>query len=304
MTVINTGLLEKGLKSEFSQTLRGTVTNFAELSTRVPSNSDHETYKWLGSTPKMREWGTGRVAKGLRTESYSVVNEKYEATIEVDRDEIDDDQTGQIRIRVGEMAQHAATHKDYLLSELLKNGATAGFVAYDGKVFFAADHESGASGVQSNLVAASAVDPSNPTTDEFKAALKASITRVLAFKNDVGEPMAMGAGGMVCVVPPSMMYAAMEAVNASIISNTSNVMQGAARVVTFPWLTDTDRWYLLKTDGIIRPFIFQDRAPIEFTAKAEGSDEAFNREKYLYGVRARYAMTYAMWQFATRVLFS
>ncbi len=64
---------------------------------RVVSTSDREDYRWLGTVPKVREWGQGRLAQGLRVESYSIENLKYEATIEVDRDEISDDQTGQIR---------------------------------------------------------------------------------------------------------------------------------------------------------------------------------------------------------------
>jgi len=98
-----------------------------------------------------------------------------------------------------------------------------------------------------------------------------------------------------------MFFTAMEAVSATVISNASNVLQGAARVIAFPWLTDLSKWYLLKTDGVIRPIIFQDREPLEFAALIEDSDEGFRREKFLYGVRARYRMAYGYWQFGVRV---
>ncbi len=146
MAIINTGLLTKGLRSEFFNRFDSTTNHFQDLSTRIQSNSDSETYKWLGSMPRMREWGTGRIAKGLRTESYSVENLKYESTLEVDRDEISDDKTGQIRIRVAELADRAATHKDYLISQLLINGETSGFNSYDGVSFFNDAHVSGSSG--------------------------------------------------------------------------------------------------------------------------------------------------------------
>jgi len=233
-----------------------------------------------------------------------VENMKYEATLEVDRDEIADDQLGQIRIRIAELAQRAATHKDYLIAQLLINGATAGYHSYDGVPFFGATHESGASGAQDNDLAPSAVAPTNPTTAEFKESLKAAIGAMLAFVDDQGEPMALNMDGLMCLVPPSMMYAAMEAVNAAIISNTSNVMAGVARVATFPWLTTATTWYLCKNDGVVRPFIFQDREPIEFDALSEGSEEEFRREKYLYGVRGRYRMTYGYWQYCVRSVFA
>jgi phage major head subunit gpT-like protein len=116
--------------------------------------------------------------------------------------------------------------------------------------------------------------------------------------------MAISASGLVCVVPTTMYLTALEAVSAALLASTSNVVQGAARVVAFPWLADASKWYLLKTDGVVRPFIFQDREPVEFTALTEDSDEGFRREKFLYGVRARYRLAYGYWQYAVRVDFT
>ncbi len=302
MAVINTGLLTKGLRSEFFNRFEGTPTHYQDLATRVVSTGDAETYRWLGTVPEMRTWGTGRLAKGLRSESYSVENCKYEATIEVDRDEISDDQTGQIRIRVGELAERAATHKDHLIATLLASGT--GFQSYDGASFFSDAHTSGDSGAQNNNLTYDAADADNPTVAEFKAALKAAIAAMLAFKDDRGAPMMVSHSGLVCVVPPTMYFTALEALSATIINNTSNVLEGAARVISLPWLTDLSAWYLLKTDGVVRPFLFQDREPVEFGALAENSEESFKREKFLYGVRARYAISYGYWQYAIRTDFA
>jgi len=294
-----------GLRSEFFDRYNAQLTFYQDLATRIPSTKDKENYRWLGSIPKMREWGTGRLARGVRTESFDVENMKYESTLEVDRDEISDDQTGQIRIRVQELAARAATHKDFLISELLKNGASSGFNSYDGVSFFNDTHASGASGNQDNLLAPAAVAPTNPTVDEFKKALKAAIAAMLAFKDDVGDPMSISGGtGLVCVVPPSMYLTALETLNATIISNTTNILAGAARVIAFPWLTLATTWFLVKTDGVIRPFLFQDREPVEFTALEENSSEGFLREKFLYGVRARYRLSYGMWQYAVSNVFA
>lgn len=301
MAIINTGLLTKGLRSEFFNRFGGVTTHFQDLSTRILSNSDSETYKWLGSVPRMREWGTGRVARGVGTEVYSVENLKYESTLEVDRDEISDDKTGQIRIRIAELAERAATHKDYLIAQLLANGETAGFNSYDGVSFFHDAHVSGASGAQDNKLTAEALDPDNPTAEEFKISLKAAIGAMMAFKDDQSDPMAISATGLACVVPTSLYITALEAVSATV--GSANVLQGAARIIAFPWLNDIRKWYLLKTDGVVRPFIFQDREPVEFTALTEDSDEGFRREKFLYGVRARYRLAYGYWQYAVRMQF-
>ena len=128
---------------------------------------------------------------------------------------------------------------------------------------------------------------------------------MLAFKDDVGDPMSISGGtGLVVVCPPSMYLTALEAINATIISNTTNVLAGAARVIAFPWLTLATTWYLVKTDAVIRPFIFQDREAVEFSALEENSSEGFLREKFLYGCMGRYRLTYGMWQYAVSNVFA
>jgi len=307
MAIVSTGITERGIKADFFQKLGefGKTAHYEKLTTRIPSTTKSERYAFLGSVPQVREWGTGRKAKGLHSESYDVDSLKYEATLEVDRDEIEDDQTGQIMVRVRELAERAARHKDYLIGQLLIYGATAGYNSYDGVPFFGATHDSGDSGVQDNDLAPAAVAASAPTAAEFRTALATAIATLLAFKDDQAEPMSMSASGLVCVVPPSMLITASEAVNATLVSTGgTNILSGAAKLIAFPWLTTATTFYLLKTDVSVRPFIFQDRKPIEFTALTENSEEGFKRDKFLYGIRARYCVTYGYWQYAVRNVFT
>jgi hypothetical protein len=165
-------------------------------------------------------------------------------------------------------------------------------------VFFAINHESGLSGAQSNKLTPAAVNADNPTAAEFRTAFGGAVAQLLSLLDDQAEPMNLSAGGLTCVVPGSMYVASSEALSASMLTSTENVLKNAARVVALPRLTDASKWFLLKTDVPVRPFIFRDRDPIEFTALEGKSDEGFMREKYLYGVRARYAMTCGYWQHA------
>jgi phage major head subunit gpT-like protein len=304
MAIVSTGLTLAALKGEFFQRLDATPTVFQDLSTRIQSNTAKESYRFLGSVPPMREWGTGRLARGMIVESYDIENQKYEITVEVDRDEVSDDQLGQIRIRIGEMAERAAQHKDSEIARLLINGATAGYHSYDGVPFFAATHVSGASGTQSNPVSLDAADHTNVTTAEFQRAMRLAIAKLLSLKDDQGEPMNQAASGLIVVVPPALYMTALEAMSATLVSSTSNILQGAARVLAFSYLTDGAKCYVLKTDVAVRPLIFQDREPIEFKAMEADSESGFRREVYEYGVRARYRMTYGYWQRAVQVTFT
>ena len=101
----------------------------------------------------------------------------------------------------------------------------------------------------------------------------------------------------------------MEALNMQLIANPSgvlqnNVVQGAARIIALPGLTDAKKFYLAKLDVPVRPFIFQDRMPIEFSAQEQDSQSGFTKEVFLYGVRARYRMTYGYWQYCISTEFS
>ncbi len=302
-TVINTGLTTSALKGNFFSSLKKVRPIWRELATVVRSNGPSESYRWLGTVPQMREWGTGRLAKGLRSESYNVENHKYEATIEVDRDELADDQLGQIVVRVRELARRAATHPDKLLATMLENGGESGYTSYDGVTFFSSSHESGDSGTQSNDLSYDVANVSAVTADEFAESYQQAVETLLSYKDDQGEPMNNDLGRLVVLVPSSLWYRAKQALTADMLGSSTNILSGEAQVIVFPRLTSNEKWYLCRTDVEVRPFIFQDREPLEFTALAEGSEESFKREKYLYGVRARYALAYGYWQYCVRTTF-
>lgn len=244
MAIVGTGLSTAGIRAEFFQRLAEVQkqTHWEGLTTRLQARTKKEQYRFLGQVPPMREWKTGRLARGVFSESYDVEDLKYESTLEVDREELEDDQFGQIRLRISEMADRAATHKDSLVAALLENGATAGFNSYDGLSFFNDAHVSGKSGSQDNDITTSIVDKDNPTAAEFRSALRDAITTLLGFKDDQGEPMSFGATGLVCVVPPSMLITVSEAINATLVDQGStNILSGAARIIALPHLTSTDK---------------------------------------------------------------
>ena len=315
MAVINTGLNVAAIRGEFFERYNKVQTIYQDVCMRIASKSDIERYRWLGSVPQMREWGTGRKAKGLHSESYDVANMKYESTLEVDRDEISDDQLGQIRIRTNELAQRAATHKDYLLGQLLIYGSSAGYNSYDGVPFFDSSHVSGDSGSQSNegsfdvgtVAGANLYDEPDSATlwgpQTALAAYNAAVAALAILKDDRGEYLNRSPGGHVVVCHPAKLWTFQKAFQGGLLPQVgSNIppVGGPPRVVALPDLDaiGAQYWFLLRVEGAVRPFIFQDREPIEFNALEQDSDEGFRREKYFYGVRARYRVMYGQWQLA------
>lgn len=301
--VIDTGLLSSGLRSEFFSLLKTIKTFHERLCMPVQSSKPIENYRWLGHVPQMREWGEGRVVKGLRAETYDIANQKYEITMEVDEDELEDDQTGQINLRLQELTKRAGTHKDFLLAALIALGGST--LCYDGQFFFDTDHVSGASGTQSNALTYDAAVAAKPTVAEFKSAFDQAITALLAYKDDVGEPANQQATGLIALVPPSMFLVAKEALSATIIGNTDNVIMGMAEPVMFPWLSAPEDWFLAKVDDPVKPFVNQMRRGLRFTALNQANDfPVFMNGKLLFGADARYRVAYGEWTKIVRTRFT
>lgn len=125
----------------FNEAFTGAARQWPLVAMEAPSAGRSVDYKWLGDFPTMREWIGDRVIKDLSAFEYSIANKPFEATIEVDRDDIEDDQIGVYRPMIQGLAQTAAQHPDLLVFALLAAGfATA---CYDGKYFFGSDHPVG-----------------------------------------------------------------------------------------------------------------------------------------------------------------
>ena len=285
-------LLEDGLKTVFFEALDATVGDYQRVATIIPSESDEESYPWLGAVPNMREFKDERMPLGILEHDYSIRNKTWESSIAVERAAIEDDKYGQIKLRITSLAREARRHVDELVFTLLKNGFSS--TCYDGQNFFDTDHAEGESGTQSNK-GTSALDAS---------ALQAAITAMIKFKDDRGK--FLGAVPDLLVVPPDLQWAAMELLESTYWPEegqttermASNVLKGKLDLLVSPYLTDANDWFVLSTKGVIKPVILQSRTPVEFSALEADSESGFMRDEYIYGVRARYNAGYGLWQTA------
>lgn len=147
--IINQTNLEgiyRSFSTIFNQAFDGAPSMWDRIAMRMSSEGRSMDYKWLGAFPKMREWVGDRVIKDLAAFHYELVNKDYEATVEVDRNDIADDQIGVYTPIVQGLGFAAKQHPDELIFALL--AAANAVKCYDGKNFFAANHTvAGASNV-------------------------------------------------------------------------------------------------------------------------------------------------------------
>ena len=283
-------LLTAGLQTAFFETFGQTPAQWDRIATVIPSDKDTEQYAWLGALPGMREFLDERQPGDLRPYSYAIKNKTWESTISVDRAALEDDQYGQIALRVRQMATVAKSHVDTIVFGLLAQGfAQAG---YDGVPFFGT-HTQGAA-------------QSNKGTDPLSASsLQAAITAMMRFTDDQGRPA--GTRPTLLVVPPELYWEArilMESTQdpdpvASANQDLAiNPLRGMLGLVTTPYLSRPSDWFLLDTTRVVRAVVLQMRKDFAFEALEGSSENGFLRDQFLYGVRARYNAGFGDWRAA------
>lgn len=283
------------------------------VSVLFDSDQESETYKWLGQSPVMREWIGGRHARGFRENGITIVNKKFEATMDMPVDWIRRDKTGQINVRINEMAERAVGHYAKLLSTLILAGTTG--ICYDGAEFFAADHTEGDSGVQKNLLTSAtvaALDVATPTTPTVSEAIKAIlgvIAHMLGYKDDQAEPMNSNAKNFLVMTSVTLWPYLVHAVLGE-PANESNVIKELKKqgftvsVAANPRLTYTTQFVTFRTDAPAKSLIRQEEEKLSVGSKAEGSEYEFDNDAHQYGIKAIRNVGYGYWQYAAHATLS
>ncbi|WP_020613109.1 Mu-like prophage major head subunit gpT family protein [Sediminispirochaeta bajacaliforniensis] len=128
------------VRGEFQSRLTGLKTQalYKTLVTIIQSNSSSNTYGWLGKFPQMIEWVGERVIKDMKEMAYELFNKKYEATLGIDRADIEDDNLGIYRTLSQSYADEFVSFCNRKVFALLSGGFEG--LCYDGQPFFDAEH--------------------------------------------------------------------------------------------------------------------------------------------------------------------
>lgn len=271
---------------------------YKQIATESPSEGRETHYAWMGRMPALRKWIGERKLNNLQARGYVIVNDKFEDTISVPRENIEDDQIGVFQLNSDGLGRAAKVWPDQIMATLIEAGTTQ--LGFDGQPFFTNAHpidmdNSASSTYQNNFA-------NSGTGGSAAFALSATnyATMRAAMMNYVGEDnVKLGIVGDVLMVPPQLEATARQILHADFVAPTggfgmnaaqaqSNVFKGSADLLVNPFLTQADAWYLLCTKRAIKPFVWQLRSAPEFTYLTKAEDaNVFLRDEYLYGVRAR-----------------
>lgn len=277
----------------FNEAFGAATPRWEKVASLVPSSTKEELYKWLGQVPRMREWIGPRVIQNLSAYEWAIRNRPFEATVSVDREDVEDDTLGVYKPLLAALGDSAARHPDEYVFQLLMDGFTS--LCYDGQYFFDTDHLEGASGSQSNKGTAALAAASYGVGRAAMGSLKGDTGKVLGVESSL------------LVTGPQLEEMALTILNADFIigdgtagGSKKNVWKGSADYLKVPELAAHPAyWFLLDTTKPVKPLIFQQRKKAEFVAldKPDDHNVFFNKE-FVYGTDCRDNAGYGLWQLA------
>lgn len=295
----NLTALREAMNKRFQAGFSTAPSFWQQIAMLVPSTTAIETYAWMADIPGFEEWVGERTIHNLKSRAAQVINRKFQDAIKIPREKLEDDQFGIYGNWAEMMGVAARTLPDELLATLIKAADTT--VCWDGQYFFDTDHpvsmDDSASGTQANAFTSSALSATTYAT--VRAAM-------FAFKGEGGRYMNVRPN--LLVVPPQLEKTAKEVVVAQTIPGAAiagdNVMRGTADVLVIPHLADEPtRWYLFDTTKPIKPFVWQERQAVEFTAKFNPTDDnVFFNDEYIFGGRMRGEAAHGLWFLAATAI--
>ncbi|MFW2163055.1 Mu-like prophage major head subunit gpT family protein [Acinetobacter beijerinckii] len=287
--------LYTGIKTTFNKAFAETEATWQKIATEVPSTGKAENYAWLGKFPKLRKWIGDKVIKSLEGHGYTIVNDDYEATVAIHKNEIDDGDLVGIPTIFASMGEEAKNFPQDLVFEAL----TTGFKnkCFDGKAFYATDHPVGdkAKSTFSNKLTTKL---SWASLADAQASFGAAVEMMTSLKDENGRSLKVKPD--LLVVPPALETTANALMTVSKFADgTENIYKGKAEVLVDAGLDTDTEWHLLSTKKVIKPIIYQNRKKPELVSKTSlDSDDVFNRGEYAFGVEARGAAGYGLPQLA------
>lgn len=282
-------ILQQSILTNFFEAYESNSPVADEIATRVTSKGRSNKYDWIGQLPGLRKMLGERVPQKLSAYTYTLENEEYEASIEVKRADIKDDETGKYLVQAREIGGSVKEYPDEaIFGDLLPNGVSN--VAYDGQNFFDTDHPVGTDGeVQSNLFTLALNATNFETVYSALRNLKGDHGKRVNKKLDVRlvVPVALEATARALVEAKQTVTGGGAVVD--------NPHYGKAKVIVATELEDADAWYLINVAGEVRAFIIQEREFIPFEALEDGSEKAWWNKKFYYGTYWRGAFGYGLY---------
>ena len=275
------------LKTEFNNAYTEAKPVWPQVAMKIDSKTEANVYGWMEQLPQFREWKGTRVFHNIKSNGYTLTNKKYEWSVGVEADKLDDDQAGIYSPLARQGGVNAAYFPDLqIFGDLLNNGFTN--TCWDGKAFFAADHpwkpdENGDATTLDNLTDLALTDANFETV-------------MAAFKQNLqggDNPFFAGDPEILLVCGTALESTAKRILEADFDQlGATNINKGAATLLVHAQITG-NYWFLVLKNNPISPFIYQVREEVTMESN-EGSVDIRETGQYKMMADMRCAFGYSL----------
>lgn len=263
-------------------------------------------YPIKGRPQKMQEWNGPRVSREHQIYGYELRSKKYQATTDVQIEDIEDDKYGLYNDEMRGLGEAAARLPyDQVVAAIIAGDETA---CYDGEYFFDTDHPLDPFGSVSTTW-------SNDLSSTSLTAANVATTRAAMTVLKDEDSTVLGVRPTHLIIPSALRKTADEIVRGSTIlqtagtagtdlaaANPTNVLNGALGVIEIPELDadSTTTWYMADLGKPTKPFVWQWTIRPQFQRLTRDSQHAFEHDAVRFGARARGAAGYVLPQLMFR----
>lgn len=257
-------------RAEFHRIYGERIPDTSDLIYReIESTGSAEVYTLMDTLGDVREWIGDRQWTELSKLTYTVTNKKYEFTLAVEREAIEDDKSGQLNDTIQRNAILFSSWKARTAAACLASGFNTGTygACIDGKAYFANDHPCFNGDTLDNLI----------TGNLDEAELEGAVERLAdmpTYRDDnVKWGHLPGEANMLLIVPVGLYFTARSLLKETKDAGGGNELFGQCDLAVNPYLTTkatkaNSAWYLMvrptaPTAGGMTPVIYQRRVPYE-----------------------------------------
>lgn len=249
----------------------------------------------IGATPMPMKNRSGVTVQQVIERSLQVKPDSWDITLHITNDDLEDDQTGNLKKLGRRAGQNFNKHMNMLVFKALNAGTTNQYgLCYDGLTFFNDSHvDSGAKYTtpQDNKLTSADLD-----VDTFETAYVAAST----FLDDQGVPVNFLPN--LLVVPPQLMRKAKQIAdnpwNYGTANREQNPWKGEVRYLVTPYV-DSTAWFLTAATEAAKPLLLVMRKT-PYLQKAWFDPEKPNGGWYMFKYYARYTVAYGDWRLAIK----
>ena len=277
----NMDFLFKSFSMNFASGIETVPDTWQKFCGTIQSGAAANVYPFLEQFGGMREWIGDRQLKNVSSRKIEVVNRDFEDTVSIPRNDIEDDQYGIYSTLIAQMGYNAGKlWQDLAVEALVSNPKWI-----DDADFFSTTRTYGEFTI------------ANKTTDGLSAENYAAVRKsMMEFRGHNGRNL--GVIPNLLIVGPKNEATAFGILKDRLqlkeltagVGATDNPWNGSAELLVLPELSGDyeDLWFLVATNGILKPlFVQQRKQPNLVSLDSETDENVFCRKEYIYGTDAR-----------------